>query len=90
MTARPDIAAIEARLNAATEGEWSIWHDLDHQGFLTVGQASGVIPDGEAFVEGEHNPTARVYIEADASFIANAPTDIAALLEYVKTLEANA
>jgi hypothetical protein len=67
------IAAIRQRLalaEAATPGPWAIWRDLDHQGFYTVGDAAGVIPDGATITEGECNPTAHVYIEPDAALIA--------------------
>jgi hypothetical protein len=62
-----------ALLAAATPGPWAIWADLDFQGFRTVGEASGVIPEGEVFLKGEHNPTAHAYIDEDADLIAAAP-----------------
>lgn len=74
------IDAIRARLNAATPGPWAIWHDLDHQGFTTVGDADSyeeILAHGECE---ESNPTAHVYVEEDADLIANAPADIAFLL----------
>ena len=66
-------AALRARLDvarAATPGPWAIWRDLDHQGFYTVGDEAGVIPEGQQMAEGECNPTAHVYVEWDARFIA--------------------
>jgi len=83
-----DLAAIKARADAATPGPWDIWRDLDAQGFYTVGEASGVIPEGEVWVDGEHNPTAHVYVIADAEFIAHARTDVPALLARIAELEA--
>jgi len=55
---------------AAMPGPWAVWRDLDAQGFYAVGEASGVIPEGENWVDGEHNPTAHVYVIEDAEFIA--------------------
>lgn len=67
------VAALQARLEvarAATPGPWAIWRDLDHQGFYTVGDEAGVIPEGQQETEDECNPTAHVYVEWDAKFIA--------------------
>lgn len=75
-----DLVSITARLNAATPGPWAIWRDLDHQGFKTVGDADSyaeIVKDG--FTE-EANPTAHVYTNDDAEFIAHAPSDIGYLL----------
>lgn len=69
----------------ATEGPWAIWRDLDHQGFKTVGDAGSyeeVKRDG--FTE-ESNPTAHVYIEEDAEFIAASRTAVPALLTEVES-----
>lgn len=74
------IAAVTARrelAQAATPGPWAIWRDLDHQGFYTVGDEAGVIPEGAVETDGECNPTAHVYVEPDAAFIAaNSPAQI--------------
>ena len=83
-----DLKAIEKRYSRATEGPWAIWHDLDHQGFKTVGDAQSyaeVVSDG--FTE-ESNPTAHVYTDADAEFIAHAREDVPALVARVRELEA--
>jgi ribosomal protein S18 acetylase RimI-like enzyme len=66
-------AAVRERMavaQAATPGPWAIWRDLDFQGFYTVGDEAGVIAEGEVYIEGEVNPTAHVYVEPDAEFIA--------------------
>lgn len=82
MNAEPiDLDKAQALADAATEGPWAIWHDLDHQGFTTVGDAAGVIPEGEDYIDGEWtNPTAHVYTEADAEFIAQARTLVPTLI----------
>jgi hypothetical protein len=77
---------IQARAEAATEGPWSIWHDLDHQGFKTVGDAESyqeVLETGET---DESNPTAHVYTEHDAEFIAHAREDAPWLIRRVQRL----
>ena len=82
-----DLDAIKARLAAATPGPWAIWHDLDHQGFTTVGDADSyaeILANGECE---ESNPTAHVYVEEDANLIAHAPADLAALVAEVERLE---
>lgn len=85
-----DLEAIRARANAATEGPWAPWFDLDgapHMaGLLMVGNADGVIPDGEHGVGGvDINPIAHTYTPEDREFIAHARTDIPALLDLVDT-----
>lgn len=70
--------------DAATEGPWAIWHDLDHSGFKTVGDAESyeeVLRDG--FTE-DSNPTAHVYTDEDAEFIAASRTAVPALLSAVE------
>lgn len=82
-----DLDAAQALVDAATEGPWAIWHDLDHQGFTTVGDADGVIREGE-----DHtvvcNPVAHVYVGPDAEFIAQARTLVPALIARVRDAEA--
>jgi hypothetical protein len=82
------LAEIRQRAAHATEGPWAIWRDLDHQGFITVGDATGVIPEGAAYTEGPSNPTAHVYIEEDAEFIAAARADVPDLLAEIERLTA--
>lgn len=76
-----EIAAVEARLNAATDGPWrlsrgydtrSIWADRDSAGWDAFHIATTDWPDDS------DQP------ERDAEFIANAPADIAALLAHVR------
>lgn len=55
----------------ATEGAWAIWRDLDHQGYITVGNAAGVVTPPALQSAGEEcNPVAHVYVEEDAEHIA--------------------
>jgi hypothetical protein len=61
---------LDALLAGTTPGPWAIWRDLDHQGFHTVGDLAGVVPDGAVESAGEANPTAHVYVEPDAAYIA--------------------
>lgn len=72
-----DIAAIEARLSAATPGPW--FHDLQ---FLQVAAPD---PRGGScrYITAEGGPT-----DPDADLIAHAPADIAALLAEVRRLTA--
>ncbi|MFF7183282.1 hypothetical protein [Streptomyces sp. NPDC008121] len=61
---------LRAAAATATEGAWAIWRDLDHQGYITVGDAAGVIMPPALQSSGECNPVAHVYIEEDAEHIA--------------------
>ena len=69
------VAALSLRSRAraadilGTEERWAIWWDLHEGGFVHVGNAGGVIPEGEICVEGEHNPVAKVYTPELADFI---------------------
>lgn len=66
-------AAKKLRLTAgnATEGAWAIWRDLDYQGYITVGNAAGVVtPPALQSAGGECNPVAHVYVWEDAQHIA--------------------
>ena len=49
---------------------WAIWPDLTEGGFVHVGNAGGVIPEGEFAIEGEHNLVAKVYTPELAHYIA--------------------
>jgi hypothetical protein len=69
-----DVAAIRARLSAVTEGPW-LRHGSDvyapgDQMLLVRGR------DGSAVV--------RAQADADAEFIAHAPSDIAALIDFMQ------
>jgi hypothetical protein len=82
-----DLAAIRARCDAATPGPWHIWRDLDYRGYYTVGDAAGVLTPERPETD-ECNPTAHVYIEPDAEFIARAREDIPALLAALDAAQA--
>lgn len=73
------LAEIAAREAAATDGPWVRWTDQEN-----VAGWDGFIVVGDDVAEGEEcNPTARVYTEGDAAFIAAARTDVPALLAEV-------
>jgi hypothetical protein len=85
-----DVVGLRALAEAvAVEGPWAIWHDLDYQGFKTVGDAESyrqLLADGEAE---DCNPVAHVYTDPDAEFIAAASPDVVlALLDEITTLRA--
>ncbi|MDP9392498.1 MAG: hypothetical protein M3P89_14290 [Actinomycetota bacterium] len=69
-----DVAAIRARLSAITEGPWSR-HGSD---VYAPGDQVPLVRgrDGSAVVRGQ--------ADADAEFIAHAPSDIAALIDFVQ------
>ena len=67
------LAEIQARLDAATPGEW-----------VRINTGVGVVLPGSTCQFVTRETTVR-----DATFIANAPTDIAYLLERVRKLEAD-
>ena len=62
-------ARIRETAQAATEGPWAIWDDLSDHGYVTVGDAQGVLTDERPFTE-ECNPVAHVYAQEDADHIA--------------------
>ena len=67
--------AMRELADKATDGPWEAWTDQDGtphmQGRLMVGNAAGVIPDGETFIDGvEINPIAECYTPEDRAFIA--------------------
>lgn len=88
------ITEIQARLNAATDGPWAAWTDMDgapHMvGMLMVGVAAGVIPPGETWVEGPdvNNPIAHTFTPEDRAFISHARDDVPDLLAEVHRLRA--
>lgn len=79
-----DIAAIEARLSAATPGPWG-WVSRGSHDALCAADGAVVHSDGSA--AGEYGPDIDVN-GPDANLIAHAPTDIAALLAEVRRLTA--
>ena len=82
------LAAIQQRADYATEDPdgWAIWRDVTDDGFIHVGTANGVIPDGQSYVpeDTEVNPIAKIYTNADAEFIAHARDDVPYLLDQLK------
>lgn len=85
-----ELQAIRDREWKATEGPWAPWLDQDGathmNGLLMVGNADGVIPDGESWVEGDVNPVAHCYTPEDREFIAHARVDVPALLAEVERI----
>ncbi|QXU53636.1 hypothetical protein [Rhodococcus sp. LW-XY12] len=70
-----------------TDQPWAIWHDLDHQGFKTIGDEAGVLSDGKPFTE-ECNPFAHVYTDDLADLIVAAVTALPALLDALDQADA--
>lgn len=65
-------------------GPWTIWPDLKEGGFVHVGNADGVIPEGEMATaeDAEPNPIAKCYTPEIAEFVAAAdPKTILALID---------
>lgn len=69
-TLRAAAEKLRATAGNATEGAWALWRDLDHQGYITVGDAAGVITPPALESSGACNPVAHVYVEEDAEHIA--------------------
>lgn len=75
---------------AFPQEEWATWEDLKDGGFVHVGNARGVIPDGEIATaeDAEPNPVAQVYTPELAKHIATFdPPTILALLDHITQLE---
>ena len=87
-----DLAELERLAKAANcWGRWAIWPDLKEGGFVHVGNADGVIPDGETATreDAEPNPIAKCYTPEIAEFIAALdPDTVLALVERVREAEA--
>lgn len=62
-------AKIRAVAASATESPWEIWQDLNHQGFITIGDQAGVLT-AELPEADDCNPVAHVYTGGDADYIA--------------------
>ena len=73
---RPDIEAIRARLEAATEGEWA--PSEHHPAYVSCGE----VEIAKTFNDHPNGDTGH-----DAAFIAGAKQDVPALLAYVEELE---
>lgn len=80
-----DLGAIKARLAAATPGPWrSPWESDDEYATFTG-------PDGAQVVDVTYYDGSRIVVsEANAALIANAPTDLAALVAEVERLRRKA
>ncbi len=80
MIARPDLAAIRERVNAATEGPW---HNVD---INRKGEVTGACVMSPRIAITDGNPEGECFA-SDAAFIAAARTDVPALLDYCEFLE---
>jgi hypothetical protein len=90
-----DLDALEAVAENANDwGGWEIWPDLTEGGFVHVGNADGVIPEGEIATadDAEPNPIAKAYTPEIGEFIAalDPPTVLALIGEAKRTREAEA
>ena len=85
--------AMRELADKATDGPWEAWTDQDGtphmQGRLMVGNAAGVIPDGETFIDGvEINPIAECYTPEDRAFIAACREWVPEVLERLERVRA--
>lgn len=94
MISDSDIAAMEARARAATEGPWrSNWRIDDREDRLddiaTVSSVSSAVPDSQRMVVGIlwYDGLHSACRENDAEFIAHARTDVPALIAEVRRLQ---
>lgn len=78
----PDLDAIEARANAATEGPWEAVCDSSRPDVLTENRKGGYFDAGHLFGLDKYDNN-----DADAEFIAHARTDIPALLTELRRSE---
>lgn len=85
---RPDIEAIKARADAATEGPW-VWHGEDDFQPMRLDSAEQIVLSCDFSMSG-YGTRIDVWIELetleDRAFIAHARTDIPDLLAYVAEL----
>jgi len=80
-----DLHAIEQRLLRATPGPWRFYRKSDLP--LRVDDGQGYDKKGSHLISLDWpNNDAIIFKDADGEFIANAPTDIAALIEEVRRL----
>ena len=85
-----DLDALEATARAVCVPEaWTIWHDLDHQGFKTVGDAESYAEMKKTGEADECDPIAHVYTDDLAEHIATFdPPTVLALIERLERAEA--
>lgn len=85
-----DLDALEAVARAVCVPEaWTIWHDLDHQGFKTVGDAESYAEMKKTGEADECDPIAHVYTDDLAEHIAAFdPPTVLALIERIERAEA--
>ena len=83
-----DLDALEATARAVCVPEaWTIWHDLDHQGFKTVGDAESYAEMKKTGEADECDPIAHVYTDDLAEHIATFdPPTVLALIDEVERL----
>ena len=85
-----DLDALEAVARAVCVPEaWAIWHDLDHQGFKTVGDAESYAEMKKTGEADECDPIAHVYTDDLAEHIAAFdPPTVLALIAKLREAEA--
>lgn len=85
-----DLDALEAVARAVCVPEaWAIWHDLDHQGFKTVGDAESYAEMKKTGEADECDPIAHVYTDDLAAHIAAFdPPTVLALIAKLREAEA--
>lgn len=84
MTTPLDLASIKARLAVATDGPWRVQGGVTADGFVCADTCLVDGGDGESVIwQGENGIEAT---PGDADFIANAPSDLAALIGEVERL----
>ena len=84
-----DLDALEAVARALCVPEaWTIWHDLDHQGFKTVGDAESYAEMKKTGEADECDPIAHVYTDDLAEHIAAFdPPTVRALIARLREAE---
>lgn len=86
-----DLKAIKARLAAATPGPWrSAWDDGDPNADVTIRSLAPGLDECASYVivASWYDGPITLCLEADAAFIAAAPSDVAALVAEVERLRA--
>ena len=85
-----DLNALEAVARAVCVPEaWAIWHDLDHQGFKTVGDAESYAEMKKTGEADECDPIAHVYTDDLAEHIAAFdPPTVLALITKLREADA--
>lgn len=96
-TERPDLDAIEARANAATEGPWTsayedyggeMWYGGRGCGIWRIGgPLQCVVAGSDQYEQGEERERSRRRCASDAAFIAHARADVPTLVGYARRLE---